>query len=125
MRGRYVRHANVLVLLKLGNLDAVMVDGYGNQLRTLRSEGAAGEIVAGAFQRDAVARVEAISPASCWLRLRSEASGALPAAVQSYNHLTAAIPSNSKQPEAARALLQFLATPAAQNVMKAKGLEPG
>jgi len=51
--------------------------------------------------------------------------GPLPAALQSYNHLTAAIPSNSKQPEAARALLQFLATPAAQNVMKAKGLEPG
>ena len=49
----------------------------------------------------------------------------LPQALQSYNHLTAAIPSNSKQPEAARALLQFLATPAAQNVMKAKGLEPG
>jgi molybdate transport system substrate-binding protein len=51
--------------------------------------------------------------------------GALPAAVQSYNHLTAGIPASSKQPDAARALIKFLATPAAQAVMKAKGLEPG
>ena len=51
--------------------------------------------------------------------------GALPSAVQSYNHLTAGIPANSKQPEAARAFVKFLATPAAQAVMKAKGLEPG
>ncbi len=51
--------------------------------------------------------------------------GPLPAALQSYNHLTSAIPSNSKQPEAARALMKFLASPAAQAVMKAKGLEPG
>lgn len=51
--------------------------------------------------------------------------GALPAAVQSYNHLTAGIPANSRQPEAARAFMQFLKTPAAQAVMKTKGLEPG
>jgi molybdate transport system substrate-binding protein len=51
--------------------------------------------------------------------------GPLPAALQSYNHLTAGIPSNGKQPEAARAFIKFLATPAAQAVMKAKGLEPG
>ena len=49
----------------------------------------------------------------------------LPAALQSYNHLTAGIPSNGKQPDAARALLKFLSTPAAQAIMKAKGLEPG
>ena len=51
--------------------------------------------------------------------------GALPAAVQSYNHLTAGIPANSKQPDAARVLLKFLAAPAAHGAMKAKGLEPG
>ena len=51
--------------------------------------------------------------------------GPLPAALQSYNHLTAGIPANGTQPEAARALIKFLATPAAQAVMKAKGLEPG
>jgi len=51
--------------------------------------------------------------------------GALPAAVQSYNHLTAGIPANSKQPDAARVLLKYLAAPAAQGAMKAKGLEPG
>jgi molybdate transport system substrate-binding protein len=51
--------------------------------------------------------------------------GPLPTALQSYNNLTAAIPSNSKQPDAAHALLKFLATPAAQAVMTAKGLEPG
>lgn len=50
--------------------------------------------------------------------------GALPSAVQSYNHLTAGIPSNGKQPDAARAFIKFLATPAARAAMKAKGLEP-
>lgn len=49
----------------------------------------------------------------------------LPTALQSYNHLTAGIPSDSKQPEAARALAKFLGTPAAQAIMKAKGMEPG
>jgi molybdate transport system substrate-binding protein len=47
----------------------------------------------------------------------------LPAAVQSYNHLTAAIPVSSKQPEAARALMAFLASPAALSVIRSKGLE--
>jgi molybdate transport system substrate-binding protein len=56
---------------------------------------------------------------------RVDFSGPLPAALQSYNHLTAGIPSNSKQPEAAGALLKFLTTPAAQAVMKSKGLEQG
>lgn len=51
--------------------------------------------------------------------------GALPSAVQSYNHLTAGIPVNSKQPNVARAFMEFLKTPAAQAAMKAKGLEPG
>jgi molybdate transport system substrate-binding protein len=51
--------------------------------------------------------------------------GPLPAALQSYNHLNAAIPTNGKHQDAARALLTFLATPAAQAIMKSKGLEPG
>jgi len=51
--------------------------------------------------------------------------GPLPAALQSYNHLTAGIPASSKEPDAARALLKFLATSAAQAVIKAKGMEPG
>ena len=51
--------------------------------------------------------------------------GPLPTALQSYNHLTAGIPAGSKEPDAARALLKFLATPAAQAVIKAKSMEPG
>ena len=51
--------------------------------------------------------------------------GPLPTALQSYNHLTAGIPASGKQPEAARALIKFLATPAAQAVIKAKGMDPG
>ena len=51
--------------------------------------------------------------------------GPLPAALQSYNELTAGIPADGKEPEAARALIKFLATPAARAIMKAKGLEPG
>jgi molybdate transport system substrate-binding protein len=51
--------------------------------------------------------------------------GPLPAALQSYNELTAGIPTDGKAPEAARMLIKFLATPAAQAIMKAKGMEPG
>ena len=50
--------------------------------------------------------------------------GPLPAALQSVTLFTAAIPASASHPDAGRALIDFLTTPAAKSVIKAKGLEP-
>ncbi len=50
--------------------------------------------------------------------------GPLPAELQSVTPFTAAIPTSASHPEAGRALIDFLTTPAAKSVIKAKGLEP-
>jgi molybdate transport system substrate-binding protein len=51
--------------------------------------------------------------------------GPLPAELQNTTQFSAGVPTNAKAPEAGRALIAFLATPAARAVLKAKGLEPG
>jgi len=50
--------------------------------------------------------------------------GPLPAALQSVTPFTAAIPASASHPDAGRAVIAFLTTPAAKSVIKAKGLEP-
>jgi molybdate transport system substrate-binding protein len=50
--------------------------------------------------------------------------GPLPDELQSVTLFTASIPANANHPEAARAFIDFLVTPDAKNVIKAKGLEP-
>ena len=50
--------------------------------------------------------------------------GPLPADIQLHTIFTAAVASAAQQPEPAKALLRFLTTPAAAQVMKAKGLDP-
>jgi molybdate transport system substrate-binding protein len=54
-----------------------------------------------------------------------ELVGPLPPEVQVYTVLPAAVGTGAQSPDAAKALLRFLATPAAISVLKAKGLEPG
>lgn len=49
--------------------------------------------------------------------------GPLPAAVQEYVHVAAGVNAESKSPDAARALLKYLADPAVVKVMQEKGLE--
>ncbi len=51
--------------------------------------------------------------------------GPLPPEIQVYTVIPAAVATSAKEPEAAKELLKFLATPAAIKVLKAKGLEPG
>jgi molybdate transport system substrate-binding protein len=51
--------------------------------------------------------------------------GPLPAELQNTTQFSAGVPVNAKVPDAGRALIAFLATPAARDVLKAKGLEPG
>ena len=51
--------------------------------------------------------------------------GLLPAEVQSYIVLSAAVGSRAREPAIANGLLRFLTAPATASVYKAKGLEPG
>jgi molybdate transport system substrate-binding protein len=55
----------------------------------------------------------------------AELVGPLPAAIQLHTVFPAAVGSAAKEPDAAKALIKFLQTPAATAVLKAKGLEPG
>ncbi len=50
--------------------------------------------------------------------------GPLPAAAQKITIFAAGIPASSKQPEAARALIQWLSSPAAYAAIKKSGLDP-
>jgi molybdate transport system substrate-binding protein len=51
--------------------------------------------------------------------------GPLPAELQVYTVLPAAVATHAAHPEAAKALIRFLTAPAAIAVIRAKGLEPG
>lgn len=52
-----------------------------------------------------------------------ELVGPLPAAIQNYTLFAAGIGASSKEPEAGKALIQFLSSPAAAAVLKAKSFE--
>jgi len=49
--------------------------------------------------------------------------GPLPAEIQNYTVYAAAVAANAAQPDAARALIKLLTGPAADNVLKARGME--
>jgi molybdate transport system substrate-binding protein len=55
----------------------------------------------------------------------AELVGPLPPEIQVYTVYPAAVATSAKEPDAAKALIKFLATPAAVAVLKAKGLNPG
>jgi molybdate transport system substrate-binding protein len=52
-----------------------------------------------------------------------ELIGPLPTAIQNYTQFAPGIVTGSSQTEAARALVTFLSSPAAKNVLKEKGFE--
>jgi molybdate transport system substrate-binding protein len=54
-----------------------------------------------------------------------ELAGLLPAELQNITPYAGAVVAGSKQTTTASALLQFLASPAAETVLRAKGMEPG
>jgi molybdate transport system substrate-binding protein len=54
-----------------------------------------------------------------------ELVGPLPPEIQTFFAFTAGIPGNSRDPAAAKALLDFFTTPRAISILKAKGLESG
>jgi len=49
--------------------------------------------------------------------------GPLPAEVQNYTSYAAAVTTSAKQPDAAQALIKLLTGPAADSVLKARGME--
>jgi molybdate transport system substrate-binding protein len=55
----------------------------------------------------------------------AELAGPLPSDIQSYTHFSAAVSTASKETDAAKAFVKFLAGPPALAVIKAKGMEPG
>jgi molybdate transport system substrate-binding protein len=55
----------------------------------------------------------------------AELVGPLPAELQLYTVYPAAVAAGTKEPEAAKALIKFMTSPAAITVLKAKGLSPG
>jgi len=55
----------------------------------------------------------------------AELLGPLPAELQAMNVILAGIVTTAREPDAARALFRFLASPAAAAVIKAAGMEPG
>ena len=58
------------------------------------------------------------------LVLGIDLAAALPAEIQNFTLYVAGIPAASKQADAAKALINFLSSPAAQAGLKAKGFEP-
>jgi molybdate transport system substrate-binding protein len=55
----------------------------------------------------------------------AELAGPLPPDLQTYTYFSAGVSAASKESDAAKAFIKFIATPAALAVIKAKGMEPG
>jgi molybdate transport system substrate-binding protein len=105
------------VLVRLGIADAVAAKlkysggGMGGLAGTLVANGEAELGVQQISELVAAGGVDIVGP--------------LPPELQNTTQFSAGVPVNAKAPEAGRALIAFLATPAARAVLKAKGLEPG
>jgi len=82
--------------------------------------GAAGELVAKGEAEMAVQLITELMSVP-----GTEVVGPFPREVQSITVFAAAVFADSRQTEAARALIKFLTTPAAAHVIKSKGMEPG
>ena len=83
-------------------------------------QGAAGEAAASGEVEIGMTQISEILPYA-----NAELVGPLPPDIQSYTYFSAAVSTVSKEADAARAFIKFLAAPAALTVIKAKGMEPG
>jgi len=93
--------------------------GIADQLKAKTVHGRGGELVGDGKADLGLTQVSEILPVK-----GAELLGPLPAGVQEYTVFPGAASAASKKPEAAKALLKFLASPAAGKVIKAHGLEP-
>ncbi len=83
-------------------------------------KGPAGEAAASGDVEIGVTQISEILPYT-----GAELVGPLPAEIQSYTYFSAAVAVASKEQDASKALIKFLAAPAALAVIKGKGMEPG
>jgi molybdate transport system substrate-binding protein len=82
--------------------------------------GAAGEAAASGEVEIGMTQISEILPYS-----GADLAGPLPPDIQSYTYFSAAASPVSKEADAAKAFIKFLAAPSALAVIKAKGMEPG
>jgi molybdate transport system substrate-binding protein len=83
-------------------------------------QGAAGEAAANGEVEIGLTQISEILPYA-----NAELVGPLPSDIQSYTYFSAAVSAASKEADAAKAFIKFLAAPAALAVIKAKGMTPG
>jgi molybdate transport system substrate-binding protein len=83
-------------------------------------QGAPGEAAANGDVEIGMTQISEILPYA-----NAELVGPLPSDIQSYTYFSAAVSATSKEADAAKAFIKFLAAPAALAVIKAKGMEPG
>ena len=83
-------------------------------------QGGAGEAAANGEVEIGMTQISEILPYA-----NAELVGPLPSDIQSYTYFSAAVSLASKEVDAAKAFIKFLATPAALAVIKTKGMEPG
>jgi molybdate transport system substrate-binding protein len=70
------------------------------------------------------AEIVVVGVALVYLESGAELVGWLPSELQSYVVFTGGVSATAKEPEAAKALLNFMTTPETAAILKAKGLEP-
>jgi molybdate transport system substrate-binding protein len=83
-------------------------------------QGGAGEAAANGEVEIGLTQISEILPYA-----NAELVGPLPSDIQSYTYFSAAVSATSKEASAAKAFITFLSEPAALEVIKAKGMEPG
>ncbi|HEY4140180.1 MAG TPA: substrate-binding domain-containing protein [Pseudolabrys sp.] len=95
-----------------------IADEMKPKLKLLR--GPAGEAAASGEVEIGMTQISEILPYT-----QAELVGPLPSDIQSYTYFSAAMAVASKEQDASKALIRYLATPAALAVIKGKGMEPG
>ena len=93
--------------------------GIADEVKAKTHHGRGAEMVAEGKAELGVTQISEILPVA-----GAELAGPLPPGIQQVTAFPAAIGTAAKQPDAAKALLKFLASPEAARVIKSKGLEP-
>jgi molybdate transport system substrate-binding protein len=83
-------------------------------------QGAAGEAAANGEVEIGLTQISEILPYA-----NAELVGPLPSEIQTYTYFSAGVSAVGKDADVAKAFIKFLAAPAAQAVIKAKGMDPG
>ena len=93
--------------------------GIADEMKSKTLHGRGAEMVAEGKAELGITQISEILPVA-----GADVAGPLPREVQQVTAFPAAVGTAAKEPDAARALLKYLATPEAAAVMKSKGLEP-